>query len=388
MAGTADGAADTLRQFNRQRVLAALRDLDAASRADLSRVTGLSRNTVASIVAELQRDGVLREAGRPGPRTTGPGRPASLLTLTPAAGLAVAVDVGNAHVRVAVGDATGEIAEERVRDLPEGLASADLLSAAREVVAEVVAAQELTAREVVGATLGLPAPIDRHGRTVTRRFAGLDLVEHSGLGALTDRIAIRNDADLCAIGEGLYGAARGIGDFVFVKVSHGLGAGLVLDRRPYHGSRGLAGNLGHVRVREDGDVCLCGNRGCLETLVSARALVAALQPAHPGRALTVADLFDLVREGDEGARVLVTDAGRVIGRSLGEIINMLNPAAIVVGGSLSALDEPLLAGVRESIVRYSQPAARVDLRVVRAETGERAAVLGGLALALGLVLSG
>src|SRR5439155_1537336 len=119
MTSTTDGVADSLRQFNRQRVVTALRDLEAASRADLSR---------------------------------------------------------------------------------------------------------LTRREVVGAALGLPAPVDNHGRTPTKRFAGLDLAERSGLAALTGRISIRNDADLGALGEALFGAGRGTDHFIYVKVSRGIGA--------------------------------------------------------------------------------------------------------------------------------------------------------------------
>ena len=379
-----DSSVDTLREFNRRRVLAAVRNLDTASRAELSRATGLSRNTVASIVAELQRDGFLWEGPGPGVRATGRGRPAALVRLAPPAGLAMAVDVGNEQIRVAVGDATGDVIEERSLELPPEVSAADMLAAAFDLVRDVTAAQHLAARELLGVTLGLPTPVDSVGRPVTARFKGFDLAACTGLTTLDSPILVRNDADLAALGEAFFGAARGIDDFIFVKVSHGLGAGLVLGGRLHRGSRGLAGDLGHVRVRDDGEVCRCGNRGCLETLTSARALVAALQPAHPGLALTFADLVNLVRAGDAGARVLVADAGRVIGRTLAELVTVLNPAAIVVGGSVGTLGEPLLAGVKESIARYGQPVAAADLPVVQSECGERASVLGGLALALGL----
>ena len=263
-----------------------------------------------------------------------------------------------------------------------------MLAAAAELVEDVKAAQGLSARDVVAATLGLPTPMDLDGQPVAPRFRGLDLAECTGLARLTSRIFMMNDADLGALGEAAFGAARGIDDFVFVKMAHGLGAGLVLGGRLYRGSDGLAGNIGHVRVREDGNVCICGNRGCIETLVSADSLVAALQPAHPGRELSVADLFRLVREGDIGARRLVDDAGGIVGRTLAEIINVLNPRAIVVGGSLSALGDPLLQGIQGSVSRYSQPAAAARLRMVRAQCGERAEVLGALAVALGLVDAG
>src|SRR6266566_839680 len=138
-----DGDPDTLRELNRRRVIAALRELDAASRADLSRVTGLSRGTVASIVADLQREGVLRAGGARDVPMSGPGRPPAVLSLAPPSGLAVAVDIGHRHVRVVVGDAEGAVVEERFADLRAGLPARDMLAAAAELVADAAAAQSL-----------------------------------------------------------------------------------------------------------------------------------------------------------------------------------------------------------------------------------------------------
>jgi predicted NBD/HSP70 family sugar kinase len=377
-------APSVLRELNRQRVAAAVRELDTASRAELERVTGLSRGTVASIVAELQRDGILRPAGESNGRRRVQGRPPTRLTLGTPAGLAVAVDVGHAHVRVVVGDAVGTVVDERVSALSPGLTPADTLAVAGTLAAEVMRARQLTPPDIRGATLGLPTSLDTAGRPVSR-FRGLDPVRCAGLTGLTTRIFVMNDADLGALGEVAFGAARGLRDFIYVKMSHGLGAGLFLGGRLYRGSAGLAGNIGHVRTRDDGDVCICGNRGCLETLVSVRSLLAALQPAHPEQVLALTDLFRLVADGDPGAQRLVQDAGRAVGRTLADVINVLNPAAIVVGGSLSGLGDPVLTGVRESIWRYSRPAAVAGLQVLQAGCGERAETLGGLALAHGVV---
>jgi predicted NBD/HSP70 family sugar kinase len=385
--GEADGMSrevSPLRQLNRQRVLAAVRELDAASRADLERVTGLSRGTVASIVADLRREGALRLTYGPGARAGVQGRPPMLLTLAAPPGLAVAVDIGHGHVRVAVGDAEGRVTAERFRELRARLPAREKLEAAAALVAAVARAQRLSAGGVRGATVGLAAPLDIEGQPVGRRFTGFDLAASTGLSGLTDRVSVMNDADLGALGEMAFGAGRDLRDFIFVKMSHGLGAGLVLGGRLYRGSGGLAGNIGHVRVREDGEVCLCGNRGCLETLVSARSLIAALQPAHPARRLGLEDLARLVNDRDPGAERLLNDAGRTVGRTLADIVNVLNPRAIVVGGSLGALGEPLLSGMRESVWRYSQPAAAAGLAVLPGRLGERAEVLGGIAVALGV----
>jgi len=194
-----------------------------------------------------------------------------------------------------------------------------------------------------------------------------------------------NDANLAALGEAAFGAGRGLSDFLYVKMSRGIGAGLVLGGRLYQGSRGMAGNVGHLRVRDDGARCRCGNRGCLETLVSARSLVADLQSAHGDDKLGLADLLRLAADGDPEAEKLAMQAGQQTGKVLAAVINAFNPATVLVGGCLSPLGEPLLEGLRESITRYGQPVAVAGLTVLRATCGQRAEALGGLAVAHGLV---
>jgi predicted NBD/HSP70 family sugar kinase len=136
-----------------------------------------------------------------------------------------------------------------------------------------------------------------------------------------------------------------------------------------------------VQVRPDGAVCRCGNRGCLETVAGERALAALLRP-HLGREVTTRDLLDLVAAGDLGATRVVNDAGLAIGRVLADLCNALNPEAIIVGGELSEAGEPLLGGIRESVDRFALPAAAQSIQVLRAELGDRAEVVGALALVI------
>jgi predicted NBD/HSP70 family sugar kinase len=368
-----------VRGLNRERIVAALRERGAVSRADLERATGLSRGTVASIVTELLRDGVLCQRGTDEHLK---GRPPALLRLAAATGLTLAVDIGHRHVRAAIGDADGNIRVERFRPLDDELTPTDLLAVAAELVADLVAQAggELARGELAGAVLGLPSPVNANGRPVTRAFGHLDLARRTGLSRLTRRISVMNDANLGALGEAAFGAARGISDFIFVKMSGGVGAGIMIGGRLYRGSGGVAGELAHVRVQEDGEWCVCGNRGCLETLVSASSLEAALQKAHPERGLVLADLPRLAALGDPAAEEIVYNAGWVTGRALVSVIHALNPAAVVVGGSLASLGEPLVTGLRDSIARHCQPNAVDGLEVLQAQCGERAEVLGALSL--------
>ena len=192
-------------------------------------------------------------------------------------------------------------------------------------------------------------------------------------------VEVDNDANLGALAEASFGAGRGLSDIVYVRLGSGVGAGLVIGGRLHHGAAGLAGEIGHVQVLADGVVCRCGNRGCLESVAAEGSIRALLRPAR-GHEVTRREVLELVAARDLGATRVVNDAGRAIGRVLADLCNALNPEAVVVGGELSEAGEPLLDGIRDSIDRYALPGAAAAVKVVHGELGERAEVLGALAL--------
>mgnify|MGYP000306517061 CR=1 FL=1 len=375
--------AGTLRQLNRRRVLDALRRHGHVSRGDLVRSTGLSRTTVGAVVGELLERGlVVEEPPAAGP---GRGRPPARIRLDAAAGAALGIDFGHTHLRVAVADLSSRVLSERWVEIDVDHHSRDAIDAAERLVDEVLADAGVAREHVIGAGLGLPGPIDARTGTVGSSvilpgWAGLDpnhaLAERLGLAVVVD-----NDANLGARAEAAFGAGRGCADFVYVKVASGIGAGLVLGGRLHTGATGLAGELGHVQVTTGGAVCRCGNRGCLESQAAVPALLDLLRPAHGGD-LGVDDLVRLVEAGDPGARRVVNDAGRAIGRVLADMCNLIDPEAIVVGGDLSAAGAPLLDGITDSVSRYALPGAARSLRVLAGELGKRAEMLGALALVI------
>lgn len=385
---TEPGTSGGVRELNRLRVVDALRRGGTTSRSELARLTGLSRTTVASAVADLQGRGLVVEttADGQGPATQGRGRPPVLLRLSPSAGAAVGIDFGHRHLRVAVADLSSTVLAERSVDLDVDHEAGLALDAAAELVCQLLAEAGVDRSLVIGVGMGLPAPIDRRNGTVGSSTilpgwiglrAGPELAQR-----LETHVEVDNDANLGALAEVTFGVGRGLRDVVYVRLYSGIGAGLVLGGRLYHGSRGLAGEVGHVQVRVDGVVCRCGNRGCLETIASTGALLALLRPAH-GDHLTLAGMLDFVADGDPGATRVVGDAGRAIGRVLADLCNNLNPEAIIVGGELSAAGEPLLQGIRDSVDRHAQPGAARAVQVLPGVLGERAEVLGALALVVG-----
>ncbi|MGI8422056.1 MAG: ROK family protein [Gaiellaceae bacterium] len=378
------GSLESLRELNRLRVVDALRQRGSASRAELARVTGLSRTTVTTLVADLQSRGLLVEDDAV--ELNGRGRPPTLLRLNASAGAALGVDFGHQHIRVAVADMSSTVLAERSIGLDVDADAATALDAAASMTEEVLAEAGVELGQLVGAGMGVPGPLDRRTGTIgstiilpgwTGLNAAEELARRLGL-----RVEVDNDANLGALAEASRGAAQAIPDVVYVKLATGVGAGLVLGGRLHHGATGIAGELGHIQVQPGGAVCRCGNRGCLQSVASVPAVLASLRPEH-GDEITLGGLLDLIEGGDLGARRVVNDAGRTVGRLLADLCNHLNPGAIVVGGDLSAAGEPLLSGIREAIDRYALPNAAEAVEVKAGVLGERAGVLGALALVIG-----
>jgi predicted NBD/HSP70 family sugar kinase len=194
-------------------------------------------------------------------------------------------------------------------------------------------------------------------------------------------VALDNDANLGALGEKAFGAARGVDDLVYIRLSAGVGAGLIIDGQPYQGGLGVAGEVGHVLSDPHGPICRCGNRGCLETIASPVA-VAALLERSLRQPVTVQRLLELVADGDRGARRAVAEAGEAVGQALSMVVNILNPELIVVGGDLAEAGDILLAPIAAAIERHSVAPAAAAVTVTAGMLGPRAEVLGAAALVL------
>jgi predicted NBD/HSP70 family sugar kinase len=185
-----------------------------------------------------------------------------------------------------------------------------------------------------------------------------------------------------AQGELRFGGARGYRNFIYVKASHGIGAGLVLNGETYHGGLGIAGEIGHTQLPDADNWCRCGNRGCLEAVVSISEVRRQLAHVRPETAGDEPDR-SLARIGtDPVAGRVIAAAGRTLGRVLADLCNALNPEAIILGGELGTAGAPLLLGVRDSIDRYAQPAAAHSVNVRSADLGLRSELMGAIATAI------
>ena len=353
------------------------------TRADLTRLSGLSRSAVAAGVQHLIDDGLVQEAVAPSGRR---GRPATVLRPQAPSGALVGIDFGHAHVAVAVADGHGTVLAERRVPMDVDSHCLPALDAAVELVGEQLDAAGAEAAAVRAVVAAIPGPVDSRSGLVQSATILSSWVGISPADVLRQRLGcpvdLGNDAELGAVGELTSGAGRGADDLVYVKASHGIGAGLVLGGRVHRGTAGIAGEIGHTQIDGAGDPCRCGQRGCLEAMISTSVVRRRLELT--GFPLTADDdaLHSVV--GHPVAARVVTEAGRHLGRVLADICNCLNPARIVLGGELGASGVAFAAGVRESVVRYAQPAIAAAVEVRTAELGRRAELVGALAVGMRL----
>ncbi|WP_326836855.1 ROK family protein [Amycolatopsis rhabdoformis] len=370
----------------RDHVLFALSRYGPMSRARLREVTGRSRTSVWSVVSDLVAEGsVVEDLPDPNARASHSGRPPGLLRLPGTADAVVGVDFGRTHIRAALADLSGRILAERQVLMQVDDFAAESLSAAAKLVTELADEAGIDRGVVRQVVVGLPAPVNRATGSITlgrvlNNWAGVvpatELEERIGIP-----VWLENNANLGALAEAWEGVAAGIDDVLYVKVSSGIGAGLVLNGKLYKGAAGIAGEIGHVLVDEDGPLCWCGSRGCLDTLASGRRIIELLQPTR-SEPLTLERVGRLVRDGEPLACRIVSDAGRTLGRAIADLCASLNPGAVVLGGLVSAAGDTLADAVGESLRRYAQPAITDGLQLLRSSLGTRAEVVGAVTFAL------
>lgn len=377
-----EGGPPPRRRDGRARLLRELASSGSATRAELARSTGLAPSTVTSLVATLVDEGVVRAVDITGLGRVG--RPGQRIALGRRAGVVVGVDLGRSHLKVAVADLSHSLlARQDLPKPPDQDAAEDIALVKRQV--EVAIADAGVGRdEVLTLGMGLPGPVHSSGElgssTILPGWVGVRAAAalEEALGV---RVRVDNDANLGALSESKWGVGAGVRDLVYLKASTGVGAGLVIDGSLFRGAGHTAGEIGHTVIDPVGPVCRCGNRGCLEMYAGSAAILSALSQVHP----EVADLADVVRRaggGDVGCERVVADAGRAIGSALATLCNLVNPAQVIVGGTLADAGELLLEPMRAAVRRGAIRSAAQDVQVVRASLGADAELMGAVALAL------
>ncbi|MGI8418629.1 MAG: ROK family protein [Nakamurella sp.] len=366
------------RRDHESRILRELRRAGTLGRADLVRRTSLPRSSVFAIVGELISSGVLIESTEAGSTERRRGRPSALISLDPATGLIVGVDIGRQSVRMVVANSAHQIVAAGAADPPAGPQTADSCAEVAEALIRRVADAEgidLSALDAIGVGLfGLPGVHD----SVASQS---DALCHRLSSRFEVPVLSGNNSRLAALAEATWGAGRNVDDQVYVRWSVGVGGGYLVAGRPLLGAHGAAGELGHVSIDPDGPACECGGRGCLERSIGGQALIEQCRR----RGLRVADLnalVDAVQARMAVAEDVVTGAASQLGVVVAGTVAQLDPQRVILGGELGQLGGPVVDAVQAEIDRLAVPKLRRTVEVVRADLGVNDGALGAVALVL------
>jgi predicted NBD/HSP70 family sugar kinase len=393
MAFPAKATHQQTRAHNAALVLRALYDHGPISRADIARLTQLTRTTVGDVVGEILADGLAREIGR-GPSTGG--KAPILLEVVDASRSVIGLDLGEFVFRAALVDLRGRVQQTVERGVT-GLDGDEALEVVHAMIEELVAARPGGASALLGIGVGTPGIVDAETGTI-RYAVNLDWQDLPLGQLLAERhgvpVRVANDSRAAALAIELFGGRRSQ-NLIAITVGRGIGAGVVIGGELFHGDGFGAGEIGHTVVEDDGSACSCGRFGCLETVANARAIVAgAIEAAgrEPDSALakrlrehgelTLDDVRQALEAGDEPARSVVIAAGRYLGRVIAAIIGILDVERIVLHGSVTQLGEPWLEAVRDEARRRSLDLLSRDVSIELAPPIGDLVVMGASALLL------
>jgi predicted NBD/HSP70 family sugar kinase len=368
-------------------VFSLVRDEVVTTRAEVGRITGLSRTAVAARVSALQARGLVLE--RAEALSTG-GRPPARLVFNADAGVVLAAAIGRSRTQLGVCNLDGEVLAMANVDQEIGIGPQELMP---DIAKRLEALLDETGRrmdEIFGVGLSIPGTAD------TARGCSLDSPIMSGwdgvalppfLRELTAApVLLDNDANVIVLAE-RRGQREHFEDMLLIKASTGLGAGIVAGGALQRGTVGAAGEFGHTKIpAAAGVACRCGDTGCLEAVAGGWALVRSMQQ-YDDSVGHIRDLVDLALTGDPEARRLIREAGRHIGEVLAGAVNLLNPQALVIGGDMAKAYDILVAGLRETVYGNASTLATRRLQIVPSTHAELSGVIGCAAMITDHVLS-
>lgn len=387
------GDKQLIKEINKSSILQVIQEKGAISRAEISKILGLTPATISNNISELAAEGIVRESGV---GTSNGGRKPILLQINEDGMFFIGVNIRKNGVEAAVVNLSGKIVtrEERLFKDPLGAFEEDVLLAISQVRKKLDGTKKL-----YGIGIGMHGIVDTKRNVsvfvpaMSRRNLELKSYVEKAEGL---PVFIDNDANAMAMGESYFGQAKGAQNYFFLNVGRGIGAGLVLNGELYRGNSFAAGEIGHIRVAENGRKCVCGKYGCLDTVATEysilRDVTELIQTGTPSvvTGLLGGELQNLSLETIQQAANLsdacvlgaLRQMGKYIGVAVSYVVNILNPEMVILGGSMSIVGKYLLDSVIESATALSLKESSDGVRITLSSLGQDVGVIGAASLVI------
>jgi glucokinase-like ROK family protein len=392
-------ANQNIKNFNKHSAVDLIRFASGGiSRTGLADQMGLTRAALTLIVTDLLENEVILEAES---RATPNGRPPVVLEINPKRGLVAAVDMGATHINIAIADFSAKILEETYLPFDIKLGPQICLTEANRILHELLDRCGINISQLMAVGVGVPGPVITDSGIVVSPpiMPGWDgyPIRESLQKEWRLPVSLNNDAELGALGEWAYGAGRGEKNLAFIKVGSGIGAGLIINQQIYGGTTGSAGEIGHLTIDENGPLCSCGNRGCMEAFAGGHAI--ALQAKElvksgkrtllsniPLENLTAQEVAKAARRGDLPSQEIIMRAGTFIGIAIAGLVNLFNPGAVIIGGGVAQAGDLLTTSIRQAVRERALRASEQGVHITTAMLGKRSSLMGATVQAINIAI--
>lgn len=377
------GTFQLMKSVNKKIILNKIRTSQPISRAQIAKETGLTPPTVSSIVKELVDEELVKESQL---GESSGGRKPTMLHINNHGFYVIGLDAGPERVECVLTDLTGTIHERTSSSIKNPLTNEQFLRILKENIYTILHLSKIDQGKIIGIGIAMHGVVDVESGT-SLVAPNLNLREIPIKDALSKEfnmtIKVENDARAMALGESWFGKHDDVDSMVAVNIGRGVGAGVVISGKLYHGAMDIAGELGHMTIDLQGDVCQCGNRGCLQTFINGDAIVArAKQLGNELDELTAKQIYEEAQAGNQTYVQILEETGRIIGVGLTNLIHLVNPSKIVLGGGVMKSQSFLMPAILETIHNRALTSRAKETAVTVTKLGDDATLLGAVALLL------
>lgn len=389
-----------MKQLNVSAVLKIIKDNGSLSRADIAKLTGLTPASVTNITKLLIEDGYLIES-KIG-QSSG-GRPPIILEINPNARYVIGVCIGVGSIDVVITNLSAKIIIKKSIEINEERYNYDLVfEKLIKLINEVIEESKIERKMILGVGVALHGIVNaKTGVSIYSPYYGWKdkNIKEKLENELDLQVYVDNDVRAMALGESCFGITKDIANFVTLNISNGIGAGIIINNKPYYGVDFSAGEIGHIVVETDGDKCNCGNYGCLETMSSNNNIIKkAVKFIKQGATtilnekdvnkLNINDICDAAKNGDELSITILKEAARYIGIGITNLINILNPTAIVVVGEMFENTTYAIETLNEIVKNRGLKLSSENVRIIKSLLGRDASVVGAVTLVIQEIFNG
>ncbi|MFD1849331.1 ROK family transcriptional regulator [Oceanobacillus bengalensis] len=377
------GTFQLMKSVNKSIILNKIRTSEPISRAQIAKETSLTPPTVSSIVKELIEQGLVRESTL---GTSSGGRKPTMLHINNDAFYVIGVDAGPETVECILSDLKGQVFQRTSSSIKSQLTNDEFVSILKQNIHALLQLSSVDHEKIIGIGVAMHGVVDvETGMSLVA--PNLNLRDIPIKDRLEEEfhitVKVENDARAMALGESWFGGHDDVDSMVAVNIGRGVGAGVVIGGKLYHGAQDIAGELGHMTIDLHGAICECGNPGCLQTFVSGDAIVErARKQAEDMNIRTGHDVYKEAKQGNESYIHILQETGGIIGIGLTNLIHLINPRKIVLGGGVLKSEEFMMPKIIETIQQRALTHKARQTEVVVTQLGDDATLLGAVSLLL------